>query len=206
MITFSSNTSRFNKVMRSLADHVNVSTGKFVKNESRLMSQELAKRFTPKQKKAEKGIEVERRIAYRIGRTGKSQIPWQRLRNVIRGRQRTTKGKVTVAAAVAVASQKKAIQRLGTMAAGFIGRGNNLEVSGIKPFVMRNVQRCYGMVKMQMGLLTKRVIIINKTPWMGDMKGLNGQVKKAINTRTSSMRTNLRLIAQGVKQYWNESK
>ena len=70
---------------------------------------------------------------------------------------------------------------------------------------MRHVSRCYGDVTMSMGLLTKWIRIRNLTPWIKNMRGAEFLTGKVIRKRASSMRNNARLIAKGVKKYW-ESK
>jgi hypothetical protein len=201
MITFSKDTRNFSKALQNLAKGVNVSTSKFVKNEARLMSEELAKQFTPKLTKSQKGIETERKMAFRIGKVGLGQIPWSRLQRII-NRQRATGQKPTVQASVAMPALRKSIAALGTLAAGFIGRGNKLGVSKVKGFVMGRIAQARGDVTIHMGLLSKWVRIRNFSPWLQNMRGAEFLTRKAIKKRTGAIRTQARLIAKGVKQYW----
>lgn len=206
MITFKSDISKFSKAMQGLAKHVNVSTATFIKNEARLMSEELTKTFSPKQKKSEKGIEIDRRVAFRASKFGGERtVPWRRLQQVI-NRRRPTGRKPVVAAVVAKASEKQAKAGLGMMAAGFIGRGNRLQARITKGFVGRHISRCYGDVTISFGLLSKWVRIRNFTPWLKNMRGAEFLTGKVIRKRASSMRSQMRLIQRGVKQYWEGKK
>lgn len=190
--------------MQGLAQHVNVSTATFVKNESRLLVEELAKRFSPRMPKSQRGIAYDRRSAFRIGRVGLNQIPWSRLQRVIQ-REHPRDRKPIVIAAVAKPSERRAIKALGTLAAGFIGRDNRLGAKA-KPFVIAHVSQSHGDVHIHNGPLTKWVRLTNFTPWLGNIRGRVWLVKKSINSRTAAMRMNMKLMQSGVKKYWTGTK
>ena len=202
--TIKTDISRFNRAMKGLANEVNVSTGKFIKTEGKALSGKLTESFTPKKRKSEKGMAIDRRVAFRTRvRSGGSTIPWKRLEQVI-NRRRPSGAKPTVQVAVAKASLARGIKRLGTLAAGFIGRGNKLGVKA-KGYVMHNVGHAYGDVTIKMGLIFKSVRLRNWTPWLRNMKGAEFVVARAIRSRTSAMRKNTQLITKGVKKYWKRS-
>jgi hypothetical protein len=204
MITFKANTEKFSKALKGLASHVNVSTATFLKVEGRLLQQELVKRFQPKMPKSERGIEFDRRDAFRIGKLGSSAIPWARLQQVIL-RKKPHDRKPLVQAAIAKPAERKAIKALGTLAAGFVGRGNKLGAK-VKGFILRHVGDAHGDVTFINGLLTKRLRIRNFTPWLGNLRGRVWLVKKALSVRTSSMRTTAKRLAAGLPTYWKGIK
>ena len=204
MITFKANIDKLNRAMRELAKHANVSTSQFVRNEARLLAEDLAKRFSPKMPKSKKGVEIDRRIAYRIGKGGLRTLPWQRIQQAM-WRQKPGGRKPLVNAAVAMPSQRAAIKALGTLAAGFIGRGNKLGAKA-RAFVIKRLSDSHGDITIHNGPLTKWVRIRNYTPWLGGIRGRVRLVKKALNTRASAMRSNARKIAQGVRRYWEAKK
>ena len=75
MLTIKTDQAKFNEQMRKLFNVAGVSATAFIKNESRLMAQDLAKAFTQKTiKKAEHHVEMDRRVAFKIGPVGLSQI------------------------------------------------------------------------------------------------------------------------------------
>lgn len=195
---------RFNKALRGLADVAGVSTAKFVKNEGRLLALELARSFTPKQRKSEKGIAIDRKMAFKVAGDGAATIPWDRLQQVI-NRRRPQGRRPKVRGSVAIPNMRLAFQRIGTLAAGFLGRGNKLGVSGVRSSVTRNLANAHGDVTMRFGLISKSVRLRNWTPWLRNMRGVPFLVQRTIRKRTSSMRTNARLITQGVKTYWGKS-
>lgn len=199
MISFRANTDKFNRSMRELAKHVNVSTSVFIKNEARLMAEELTKRFSPKMPKSKIGVEIDRRVAYKVKRKGLNQIPWARLQRAIH-REKPSDRKPIIAAATAMPSQRKAIKALGTLAAGFMGRGNKLGAKA-RSFVTQHLPDAHGEVIIHNGPLTKWVRLKNFTPWLGEINGRVFLVKKAITTRTSAMRSNARKISEGVRTY-----
>jgi hypothetical protein len=204
VITFRANTDKFNSSLRDLAKHVNVSTAKFIKNEARLLSEELAKRFSPKMPKAKKGVEIDRRVAYKVKGKGLSQIPWARVQRAMY-REKPSGRKPIVSAAVAMPSQRKAIKALGTLAAGFIARGNKLGAKA-KGFVMQHINESHGDVTIHNGPLTKWVRLRNYTPWLGGINGRVRLVKNALNTRAYAMRSNARKIVEGTKKYWDTKR
>ena len=92
---------RFLKRLDELSKVSNTNSRKFLIQESRLLARELAKSFSPKKRKSEKGIGIDRRVAFRTRvRSGGQQIPWRRLRTVIQ-RQRPGGAKPTVTAIAA---------------------------------------------------------------------------------------------------------
>lgn len=201
LFTFKVQTDRFNQRLQALAKVAQVRRSDFLRNEARLLAEELAKQFTPKQRKAERGIEIERRMAYRTRRMASNvNIPWRRVQAIMRG-QRPSGSRPVVRAVAAQVSLQKAKDRLGILAAGFIGRNNRLHATA-KPHVMRHVGRCYGRVELHLGGWLRNFIrITNFTPWIGGMRGTRFLVSRALKKRTSAMRTQARLIEQGIKQY-----
>lgn len=200
MITFKSDISRFSKAMTNLQERANVSTTTFLKNESRLLAQTLAKSFTPKLNKSTKGIGYDRREAFAARTVGASTIPWNRLQQIIRRRHPGGKRPV-VQKIVAKASEKLAVSRLGLLASGFIGKGNKLGVQA-PAFVLRNVGRAFGDVRLSLSGFRKTVTLRNWTPYLQNMQAsMVFLVKRSIRQRTGAMRTQARLIAKGIKEY-----
>lgn len=193
------NTDKFSRAMRGLRDVSGKSTRVFVRNEARLMAEELAKQFTPKLDKSKKGIAIDRRLAFRVGPVGATSLPWKRLQAII-NRQRPGGQKPLVQAAVAMPLQRKAILRIGTLAAGFIGRGNVLAANA-KSFVMGHVPKCYGDVTQLFSLTGTRIRLRNWTPWLQDMRGAAFLVQRAVNKRAGAMRANSKRIAAGLRTY-----
>jgi hypothetical protein len=204
MIKFHANLDKFNRSLIDLAKHANVSTSKFLRNEARLLSEDLAKRFSPKMPKAQESVKIDRKMAFRIGRLGLSQIPFARLQRII-NRQKPSGRKPTVQASVAQPSQRKAILALGTLAAGFLGRGNRLSARA-RAFVMKHAGESYGDVTIRDIGIFKWIRIRNFTPWLAGVKGRKFLVNKSLQVRASAMRNNARKIAEGVKRYWNKGK
>ena len=204
MITFKANIDKLNRSMRELAKHANVSTSQFVRNEARLLAEDLAKRFSPKMPKSIEGVKIDRRVAYKVGKLGMRSLPWQRIQQAM-WRQNPSGNKPRVTAAVAMPSQRKAIKALGTLAAGFLGRGNKLGAKA-RAFVTSHLSESHGDVTIHDGPLTKWVRIRNFTPWLGGVRGRVYLVKKSINARASAMRSNARKIAQGVRRYWEAKR
>ena len=195
---------KFLKRLDELSKVANARSRDFLRNEGRLLARELAKSFSPKKRKSEKGIGIDRRVAFRTRvHSGGQQLPWRRLRTIIQ-RQRPGGAKPIVAAVIAKASEKKAIQRLGTLAAGFIGQGNRLKVGGVAAFVRHNIASCYGKVTLRFGLLANSVRIHNWTPWLRDMKGREFLVKRSLGRRAGAMRKQAELIKAGVRDYWGK--
>jgi len=200
MMTVKTDITRFNVAMKNLAAHVGMSTGKFLRVEGKMLSQELAKAFTPKLRKSEKGIVMDRRQAFRIGKNGLAQIPVARLQRVI-NRQRATGKRPTVRAAIAQPAQRKAIANLGTLAAGFLGKGNKLGATA-KGFVKARLSKCFGDVTIRMGILSRSIRLRNWSPWLANMRNAERQTRMVIRKRTSAMRTTLNRLAKGLPTYW----
>jgi hypothetical protein len=188
--------------MVALQKHINVSTSTFVKNEARLMSEELAKSFTPKYEKSKRGIGIDRRIAYSVSRFGGTTIPWNRLQQAI-NRRRPSGPKPSVKPSVAMPSIRKGIASLGKFAAGFLGRGNKLGAKA-NGFVLAQTNKCYGDVTISMGIVSKWVRVRNFTPYLKNMQGAEYLVKRTIGKRASSMKTKARMIQRGVAEYWKK--
>jgi len=195
------NTDKFSRSMRELRSHAGVSTRVFVRNEARLMAEELAKQFTPKLEKSKNAIALDRRLAFRVSAVGATSLPWKRLQAII-NRQHPGGTKPLVQAAIAMPLQRKAIARIGTLAAGFIGRGNVLSAKA-KSFVMGHVPKCYGDVTQLFSLTGTRIRLRNWTPWLQDMRGAAFLVQRAVNKRAGAMRSNAKRIKDGVRTYMN---
>jgi hypothetical protein len=120
-------------------------------------------------------------------------------------RRKPSDRKPLVQAAIAKPAERKAIRALGTLAAGWIGRGNKLGAKA-KGFVLSHVTDAHGDVTFINGLLTKRLRIRNFTPWLGNLRGRVWLVKKAIGVRTSAMRGTAKRLAAGLPTYWKGIK
>lgn len=199
MNTFSTNITKFTTAMRDLQKHAGVSTRTLVKNEARLLSEELAKRFSPRMPKAERGVKLDRKAAYITRKSGTASIPYARLDRIIK-RMRPGGRLPVVAASVAFPAERRAIKALGTLAAGFIGTGNKLRAKA-KTFVSRHIGESHGSVMVREGLLNTSVTITNRTPWLGTVRGREWLVRRAISYRTAAMKRNARLVALGVVRY-----
>jgi len=205
MIAFRANLDKFNRAMRDLSKHVNVNTATFVKNEARLLVEELAKKFQPKMPKSKEGIAIDRRIAMKVKRTGTRTIPWDRIQRAMWMRRKISGKRPVVQAAVAYPSQRKAIKRLGTLAAGFLGKGNKLGAKA-RAFVTAHIGESYGTVEIFNNPFRKMVRLKNFTPWLSGIRGRSWLVNKAIGKRASAMRSNARRLARGVGEYWRRRK
>jgi len=205
MITLRANLDKFNRAMRDLSKQVNVNTATFVKNEARLLAEELAKKFQPKMPKSKEGIKIDRRIAMKVAKTGTRTIPWDRIQRAMWMRRTIGGKKPIVQAAVAYPSQRKAIQRLGTLAAGFLGKGNKLGAKA-RAFVTAHIGESYGTVEIFNNPFRKMVRLKNFTPWLAGIRGRKTLVIMAIGRRASAMRSNAKRLAQGVGEYWRRSK
>jgi hypothetical protein len=204
MITFKANTDKFSRALKGLSAHVNVSTATFLKTEGRMLQQELVKRFQPKMPKAQKGVIKDRQMAFGVKPRGLTNIPWLRLQRII-NREKASGRKPIVQASVANPAAQKAVKALGTLAAGWIGRGNKLGAKA-KGFVLSHVTDAHGDVTFINGLLTKRLRIRNFTPWLGNLRNRAWLVKKAISVRTSAMRNTAKRLAAGLPTYWKGVK
>jgi hypothetical protein len=184
--------------LRKAAD---IETKPFLRNEMRLSQEALATIFAVKKEKAEKRIKRERFIAYRFSKTGKAQIPWQRVRRVIGG-QRAGSDAPTVRTTMAIASVRHAITRMGLVAAGWITPRNPYNAAAMgKSHVMQNVGRSIGTVKEVFGFGRAHITVTNKTPYIGFMRGADFLLRKVRKARYSATKSRLKLITKGIAKY-----
>lgn len=147
-------TTEFNKALRELVLQVPLATNDIVKNEARLAVLWMAKKTSPNVAKGKIRIEKQARSAWKKGkRTGRVRT------FAYRGEERSLDAR---GLAALVKLQRS---HLGHFAAGFLGKGNPLQVKA-PAAVMKNLTGTEGIVKIIPRANGLTITVINKTAFI----------------------------------------
>lgn len=193
----------FQKAIKDLQKNVPFDARTIVRNEARLLVEELVDRTKPKVGKLKKRIDRTIRRGFTTNRRGLTQIPLQ-IYYQVRAR-RFPENPTVIEAKALRAFIKKQQSHIGWFASGWLGSGNPLGAKrGVPSYVKQH--KGQGTTAINDTLFTFAITVLNKSKFMSKIPDMQRRVIQILNaalkTRVFKIQKNIRdFITKGIKRY-----
>ena len=150
-------------------------------------------------KPAKQGRRITRdfRVAFRPARDGAASPNLRELYKTLDSFGKTGR-RLPLVVRVYYAERKRHQQRIGFLAAGWLGGGNPMRAKAPPAALNQPVKGTFQIIDTPRHYL---LVATNKVPFARHMRGLTIIIQKAVNRRAGSIKKNMALIAAGVKRY-----